>query len=233
MAVTISSAQILGLHQNRTYDRMAAFEAEMTSRLWWCIYLVDRRVSFHTGRPPLILDGANEARLPIDLCDDLLDERRSKHAMYQETLASIDVETAYSSTPTSIPFLLVMVSSSKIASSVLHSSQPERCLSPKSREWRNLQLEVLVGALKRDLHPNLWYNPQIAFEEQFSDRHWWQIKQSILVHMVCLPLRYYYKANCSDLALRWHHSPSKQIGELGRDCLIEYSERSSERHPLC
>ncbi|KAJ5825183.1 hypothetical protein N7474_002321 [Penicillium riverlandense] len=72
LALTISHAHHIGLHRRKVVDGMGTFTSEMCRRLWWCVYLLDRRLALETGRPFLIQDVNVDVGLPQDVSDEWL-----------------------------------------------------------------------------------------------------------------------------------------------------------------
>ncbi|OBT75482.1 hypothetical protein VF21_04902 [Pseudogymnoascus sp. 05NY08] len=64
LSLAITHAHHLGLNQERTLDDMPEFEKDMYRRVWWCIYVLDRRLSLLLGRPFLIQDMNVSVNLP-------------------------------------------------------------------------------------------------------------------------------------------------------------------------
>ena len=72
LALAISHAHHLGLQRERVVKKMPTFQGEMSRRLWWCIYLLDRRLAIETGRPFLIQDVNFDVGLPHNVSDEWL-----------------------------------------------------------------------------------------------------------------------------------------------------------------
>ena len=67
LSLAIVHAQHLGIHLSQTHDDMSSFESEMFKRVWWCMYILDRRVALALGRPFIIQDNNIKVGLPKDL----------------------------------------------------------------------------------------------------------------------------------------------------------------------
>lgn len=66
LSLAVVHAQHLGIHLNKTHDDMSSFDSEMFKRIWWCMYVLDRRVALVLGRPFLIQDNNISVTLPRD-----------------------------------------------------------------------------------------------------------------------------------------------------------------------
>ncbi|KAH7085792.1 fungal-specific transcription factor domain-containing protein [Paraphoma chrysanthemicola] len=72
LSYAISGAHILGLHRKAFYSGRTAFEDEMFTRVWWGIYILDRRLAIESGRPYFIQDSNVETRNSLDVSDNWL-----------------------------------------------------------------------------------------------------------------------------------------------------------------
>ncbi|KAG9187029.1 hypothetical protein G6011_10137 [Alternaria panax] len=70
LALAVSHAHAVGINRISTSGRITVFEDESFRRIWWCIYVLDRRLCLETGRPFFILDINTDAALPSDVDDD-------------------------------------------------------------------------------------------------------------------------------------------------------------------
>jgi hypothetical protein len=67
LALGVVHAHHLGIHLSHIVDEMPQPEAEMFKRIWWCMYILDRRVALVLGRPFLIQDANIGIGPPRDL----------------------------------------------------------------------------------------------------------------------------------------------------------------------
>lgn len=67
LALAISHAHALGINRSSISEKMTVFDDESFRRIWWSIYVLDRRLCLETGRPFLILDMNVDADLPSDV----------------------------------------------------------------------------------------------------------------------------------------------------------------------
>ncbi|KAL5320430.1 hypothetical protein ACEPPN_011234 [Leptodophora sp. 'Broadleaf-Isolate-01'] len=67
LSLAVIHAQHLGIHLSKTHDDMSSLDSEMFKRTWWCMYVLDRRVSLVLGRPFMIQDNVITVALPRDI----------------------------------------------------------------------------------------------------------------------------------------------------------------------
>jgi hypothetical protein len=106
LALAISHAHHLGLQRDRVVSAMSPFQSEMARRLWWCIYLLDRRLAIETGRPFLIQDINVDVGLPGNVSDEWLTTHKTTQ------LATRVNVSATEQIPTSVPYLIAIPKSS-------------------------------------------------------------------------------------------------------------------------
>jgi len=178
LALSISHSHHIGLQRRQVVDTMDTFNGEMSRRLWWCIYLMDRRLAIETGRPFLIQDLNVDVGLPRRMSDELL----SKHRGGSHLLPLDDSATGKS--PTTVPYLIAMVSYSKVIGKVWEAlygaSTSDSTPTPLLREY----LELLITQSQSDLQPEFSYDPQRPGSYKTSGLAWWQIKQQLMMRIV-------------------------------------------------
>lgn len=186
LAYAISGAHIMGLHRKATYERMHVFENEMSTRVWWCLYALDRRMSLGTGRPFVIQDVNHDIRNPLNVSDDWLEQHKSTSMTISEFENEIRTETSHAHN-TTMPYLEATISYSKIVGEVWQavygSDQAVRSTPGIMCDY----LDILLENSKQTLPSYLKYRPSVSYEDQFSGLEWWQIKESIFIHMVSRP----------------------------------------------
>lgn len=182
LAHTISSAHILGLHRKATYSNMHAFEDEMFTRVWWCLYILDRRISLSAGRPFIIQDLNNDTRKPLNVSDDWLEQHKLTAATVSELENEIKIE-ALVARNTVIPYLEATISYSRAAGEVWKAvygvDKAESCTPSIMCDY----LDILLEKFDQSPPPYLQYRLSVPFEDQFSGLEWWQIKQCLFNHM--------------------------------------------------
>jgi hypothetical protein len=159
---------------------MNDFEGEMARRLWWCLYLMDRRLAIETGRPFLIQDLNVDVGLPRIISDEWLTE----HQGTSHSLQSQDKDTGR--LPTTVPYLIAMTSYSKVVGKVWEAlygaSTSDSRPSPLLKEY----LELLITQSQGNLQPEFSYDPQRPGSYKARGLAWWQIKQQLMMRIVSL-----------------------------------------------
>ncbi|KAL1850145.1 hypothetical protein VTK73DRAFT_9743 [Phialemonium thermophilum] len=89
VGMAMRSCVDLGLHREAYYDDQAAnaagdmFRRELTRRLFWTVYSLERHLSISFGRPFSVTDRTIDARLPLDIDDDVRDPMALSHVLNQ------------------------------------------------------------------------------------------------------------------------------------------------------
>lgn len=174
---------MLGLHTKAHYQVANIFEAEMSARLWWSLFTLDRRLSLDSGRPMIIHEESNNAKLPREVSDDWLEDHKFTRANMIEL--QVELQQAIAQSPkTSIPHLIGTISYSTIASDVWKSVyNADRTSDLTPAHVRN-RLDFLIDQCRSTVPADLKCSFELPFNTQFSNMQWWQIKQSISLHMV-------------------------------------------------
>lgn len=71
LAVVISHVHHLGVHRDKTATGEMSYAKEMSRRLWWCLFVLDRRLAIESGRTSLIQYINASTPLPQSLYDYL------------------------------------------------------------------------------------------------------------------------------------------------------------------
>ncbi|KAL9090538.1 MAG: hypothetical protein Q9165_005299 [Trypethelium subeluteriae] len=69
LGIAIRIAQRIGIHNESTYAKCTALEAEMGRRLWWSLILYDKRISEMAGHKTSILNPTWDCRIPLNVND--------------------------------------------------------------------------------------------------------------------------------------------------------------------
>lgn len=177
LALSISHAHHIGLQRNKVVERFSLFESEMSKRLWWCIYLLDRRLAIESGRPFLIQDINVDVGLPSNKSDDWLtmSQLSPSHSWTSEAGNGL----CYSI----VPYLVAMVSYSKVVGKVWEAlygaSTSESTPSPLLNEY----LEHLIVESQRTIHEE--FTDDFRHKpSKFKGLSWQQVKQRIIMRMV-------------------------------------------------
>ncbi|KAJ5363112.1 hypothetical protein N7541_003956 [Penicillium brevicompactum] len=176
LALAISHSHHIGLQRRQVVERMSRFEGEMARRLWWCTYLMDRRLAIETGRPFLIQDLNVDIGLPQVMSDDLLSNHRGSSR-------SVHADDDTGKLPTAVPYLIAMVSYSRVIGKVWEAlygaSTSDSTPSPLLKEY----LELLITQSQTDLQPEFSYDPQSPRKYKADGLEWWQIKQQLMMRI--------------------------------------------------
>lgn len=181
LALAISHAHHLGLQRERVVSAMSEFQSEMARRLWWCIYLLDRRLAIETGRPFLIQDINVDVGLPGNVSDEWLTTHKTTQL---ETRLNT---SAKAQIPTSVPYLIAMTSYSKVIGKVWEAlygaTTSEATPSPLLNEY----LEHLTTQSQKGLQKEFTHDPYHEDNYNSEGLAWWQVKQHLMMRIVRLP----------------------------------------------
>lgn len=183
LALAISNSHIAGLNRQKTFERMPAFQDQMYRRVWWAIYVLDRRMSLETGRPFLIQDTHVDTAMPANLSDYWLAQSKGRQQTSEQLSEAIRAEST-NSPPTAIPWLLSMIRYSRIvgkAWEIMYGvKSSDHMPSPVLADY----VESMLSRVQLDIPKELSYDPRLGFEQQFEGRAQWQIYLSTLSFMV-------------------------------------------------
>lgn len=158
---------------------MTPFESEMSRRLWWCQYLMDRRLAIETGRPFLIQDVNVDVALPRNVDDEWLTRSQSTPREYHTDQPTTEPEMA------PVPYLIAMASYSKVVGKVWEAlygaATSESTPSPLLNEY----LEHLITQSQKGIHPEFSYDPRKPGNVETGGLPWWLIKQKFIMRIVC------------------------------------------------
>lgn len=181
LALAISHANHIGLHRERVVIAMSPFQGEMARRLWWCIYLLDRRLAIETGRPFLIQDVNVDVGLPRNVSDEWLTTHKSTQAAMNVDLATKE------QMPTSVPYLIAMTSYSRVVGKVWEAlygaTTSEATPSPLLNEY----LEHLTTQSQKSLEKEFTHDPYQEDEYNPEGLAWWRVKQHLMMRIVSSP----------------------------------------------
>ncbi|KAJ5122931.1 hypothetical protein N7448_009028 [Penicillium atrosanguineum] len=176
LALSISHAHHLGLQRERVVKKMPTFQGEMSRRLWWCIYLLDRRLAIETGRPFLIQDVNIDVGLPHNVSDEWLTRCQ---IVKDSSIAEGTVESG----PTKIPYLVAMASYSRVIGKVWEALYGAATSESTSSPLLNEYLEHLITQSQTGIRPEFSYNPHRPSNHGLDGMSWWQIKQHLMMRI--------------------------------------------------
>lgn len=149
----------------------------MARRLWWCIYLLDRRLAIETGRPFLIQDVNVDVDLPRNVSDEWLTSQNATPEMNMN-------ESTTGPSPTTVPYLIAMASYSRVVGKVWEAlygaATSESTPSPLLHEY----LEHLINQSQRAIQREFTYDPHRTVDDRGRGMAWWQVKQQFMMRIV-------------------------------------------------
>ena len=180
LALCISHAHHLGLQRNRVVESMPRFDGEIARRLWWCLYLLDRRLAIETGRPFLIQDINVDVDLPHQVSDEWLGISHESPPRSESQVNQTSLEPVM----TSVPYLVAMASYSRVIGKVWEAlygaATSESTPSPLLNEY----LEHLITQSQRGISKEFTYDPHRPLGLMAGSLAWWQIKQRFIMRIV-------------------------------------------------
>lgn len=163
---------------------MPIFEAEMFRRVWWCTYILDRRLAIDTGRPFLVQDVNTDVPVPLELGEAWLSHHRNTRLTSNQLKKEIEIEIRRNIT-TPLPHIAAMVDYSRVVGKVWEAHygafDQQSISAPLTTEY----LEFLVSSTVRKEPSRVWSGSSEPFHVQFAGMEWWQIKQKMLMRIVC------------------------------------------------
>lgn len=177
LSLAIIHAQHLGIHLSQTHEDMPSFESEMFKRVWWCLYVLDRRVALVLGRPFIIQDNNIQVGLPQDL------EMTIPGSSHGSSLDFFRIDTQ-NMRPSPIQYLNAMAGYSKLVGKVWEtlfgaesSAQPgphtHEYLDSLAHNWMDTVPKFLVCDHKNVHQTNSRISPT-------------PFKQRFLIRIVCI-----------------------------------------------
>jgi hypothetical protein len=141
LANSIRSAQCMGYHRSTKHSKMSLEYKTRFKRIWWCLYVRDRQVSFSTGTPMVI----NE--FDHDVEDLAMDDLREE-------------------TPQTARYMIAQVTLNKTASNMyfLHCAPTRLGSSPDFERLKETRKQI-QGAFES------WYADVIGTHQQASHHH--------------------------------------------------------------
>lgn len=186
LAIAISHAHHMGLHRSKVVSALPAFNSELSRRLWWCLYILDRRMAVETGHPVLIQDFNVDTPPPQNLSDDWL----AAHQEDKKTCIELDSEInqeVNSNKSTSMPYLADTINYSKLVGKVKQATYGAResGLVPDPTLLHHLEAAILYDQEKGRKEFSL-LNLERQPGSLTIDLPWWQTKQQMLMRIVSL-----------------------------------------------
>jgi hypothetical protein len=180
LALAISHAYPLGRHRSQTdIPGMDPSVTEMSRRVWWCLYILDRRLAIEGGHLFLISDRDVDTPLPRLSDGDL-------GVIETKSTRPTSLQPEASSGPTPILYFIAMAEYLKVPGKVweaVYSAGTGSNPNPSLCE----HLETLLFGVQNQIPPMFRYRPQAGPNGQPATAPWWLIKQQSLMQIVCVP----------------------------------------------
>lgn len=155
----------------------------MVRRVWWCIYLMDRRLAIDTGHPFLIQDVNVDTPLPRELSDDWLTRHRDDPSTNCEVEPDIQAEVARAPL-TAVSYLNAMISYSRLIGRVWEGmygvGRTETAPSFLLRE----SLEQHIARAQKEIQSEFLQDYNKPLNWKLNSAPWWRTKQRMLMHIV-------------------------------------------------
>ncbi|KAL4905535.1 fungal-specific transcription factor domain-containing protein [Aspergillus multicolor] len=183
LALAISHAHYQGLHRCKTTITGTApreVETEICRRVWWCLYMLDRRLAIDTGRPFLIQDLNVNTPLPHSLPDDQLH--------YQQVELGFDPRPeASTSSATPLAYLTAMVAYSTVLGKVWEGIYSAKNVETAPSSHLVEHLEHLISRVQEGIPYEFTYHPwqRKALPQSVV---WWLARQQTLMRVRWLSL---------------------------------------------
>ncbi|OJJ05338.1 hypothetical protein ASPVEDRAFT_44823 [Aspergillus versicolor CBS 583.65] len=186
LSLAIVEACHLGLHREIVLNTVPVFCAEYARRLWWCLYILDRRLALDVGQPFLIQDTNTDTDLPLLLSETTLDQLRHNTAT---TPVPADEPVQGGNTP--IPYLISMTGYSKIVGKVWNALYQAHSMDRASDPALTDSFEELLAMWERTLPADLACDELNPHSDSYSNaaRRPWQLKNKFLIRIRSLWLR--------------------------------------------
>ncbi|KAI9373484.1 fungal-specific transcription factor domain-containing protein [Aspergillus egyptiacus] len=184
LALAISHAYHLGLHRSQAeIHRIGPSETEMFRRVWWCLYVLDRRLAIEGGHPFLISDldiNTPLPRIPDAVCGGVPGPESTRPASSSQPEVSSDL--------TPIPYIIAMAEYSRVVGKVweaVYSAGTATNPNPSLCD----HLEDLILGVQKQIPPMFRYHPEAGPSAQPVTAPWPLAKQQSLMQIRWLSLR--------------------------------------------
>lgn len=184
LALAISQAHHQGLHRCKTIMvGMTQSVTEICRRVWWCLYIMDRRLAIETGRPFLIQDLNFDTPLPQGLDDDYCHYHQGD--LNYSPGAALQAETP-TSAATPIAYLTAMISYSRVLGKVWEDIYSAKGIESPPSHHLCEHLEHLISHAQKDIPQEFIYYP---WQQKVRPKPsvWWLARQQTLMRVVSPP----------------------------------------------
>ncbi|KAL6232496.1 hypothetical protein BDW75DRAFT_242894 [Aspergillus navahoensis] len=192
LSLAIVQAHHLGLHRESVYGTTPVFASELSRRLWWCLYILDRRLALDVGQPFLIQDSNSDTRLPLLMSEATLDRLRH-HSVSPALVNDVpSVDTMEQASVTPIPYLISMTGYAKIVGKVWNVLYQAHSMDNASDPALTSSFEELLSMWEQSLPPSLRcddLHPHLICGSESPAPRPWQLKNNFLIYIRALWLR--------------------------------------------
>ncbi|KAK1147079.1 hypothetical protein N8T08_001818 [Aspergillus melleus] len=205
---------------------MSAFNSEMFRRLWWCLYVLDRRLAIETGHPILVQDGNVDVPYPQNLGDGWLAAHQDDHMSCLDLRADIDTEVNRDIV-TPIPYLVATIHYSRVVGKVWEAVYGARGSNMVPSAPLLNQLENTISRAQADVRPEFsTLNKECPQGYHITTTlPWWRIKQQMVMRIRWLCLRLLIRKPVSrETNLSGSPNNDTTCITLVRDILQEFSQ---------
>ncbi|GLA93313.1 hypothetical protein AtubIFM57143_010663 [Aspergillus tubingensis] len=160
--------------------------SEMFRRMWWSLYILDRRLAIETGHPSLIQDVNVDTPLPRPVDDDQLS------ASLNRPNTDLDIpqpSEANGPHTTSFPYFRAMITYSQVLGKVWEGLYGAKSLDPAPNYPLLEHLERLLFRAQKDIHQDFAHPHYGSRATQLVETPWWLIKQQSLMRTRWLSVR--------------------------------------------
>ncbi|GLA85016.1 hypothetical protein AtubIFM56815_009239 [Aspergillus tubingensis] len=157
---------------------MSPYHSEMFRRMWWSLYILDRRLAIETGHPSLIQDVNVDTPLPRPVDDDQLS------ASLNRPNTDLDIpqpSEANGPHTTSFPYFRAMITYSQVLGKVWEGLYGAKSLDPAPNYPLLEHLERLLFRAQKDIHQDFAHPHYGSRATQLVETPWWLIKQQSLM----------------------------------------------------
>ncbi|PLB51189.1 hypothetical protein P170DRAFT_406892 [Aspergillus steynii IBT 23096] len=225
LAIAISHAHHLGLHRSKVVNAMSAFNSELFRRVWWCLYVLDRRIAIETGHPVLIQDNNVDSPYPQCLGDGWLAAHQDDPKSCSDLNSDIDAEVNREIV-TPIPYLIATIKYSMVVGKVWEAVYGARDsdLIPDPTLLDHLENTISQAQGEVRIEFSL-LNQERQSNPQTSVLAWWQIKQQMIMRIRWLCLRLLIrKPLLRETSSSSHLQNDTTCISIARDILQRFSE---------
>ncbi|CAL5869127.1 uncharacterized protein PFLUO_LOCUS3355 [Penicillium psychrofluorescens] len=208
---------------------MGTFESEMCRRLWWCIYLLDRRLAIETGRPFLIQDVNVDVGFPQDVSDEWL-------RICHDSQSSVPNAASGANISSPVPYLIAMTAYSTVIGKVWEALYGASTTESTPSHFINEYLMHLITQSQKEIQREFTYDPYSPTECRTEGLAWWQVKQQLIMRIRWSALHLLIRKPMLHRTLSHQQSSSETIENevmcmnLARSIIEDFSN-VPEEHP--